>query len=44
MKLKNLFALLAATVLSLQLASAQNITNAALSTLVKEVSVKFKDG
>ena len=44
MKIKNLLALLAAAALSLQLASAQNITNTALSTLVKEVSTKIKDG
>ena len=44
MKIKNLSALLAAAALSLQLASAQNFTNAALDALVKEVTVKIKDG
>ena len=44
MKIKPLFVLLVGMALSLQLVSAQTITNAALNTLVKEVSAKIKDG
>ena len=44
MKIKYLFALLTAAALSLQIASAQAITNNALNALVKEVTAKIKDG